>query len=112
MGKRIACLACVVLVYGCRPTDYGLVPSYCAHPEAHAIESREQAILAARSIWYCIKPNYQRFDEENWLRNHAADVRTGTWHVWQVLPPGFARGGMEFSIHQSDGALTNLAMTQ
>ena len=80
-------LICLVLVVGAvlvffpslrgyQKTSMQLVPIRCANPPAHAILNEKQAILAARSIWYCAHPNYdQTSDETNehaWLRDFTA----------------------------------------
>lgn len=97
---------------GCVRTSMGLVSKTCAHPKEATLETDQEAILAARRIWYCIKPDLEVQSEDHWLHEMRAEKRDDVWHVVQVLPEGYAGGGLVMDVAQSDGRLVDIVLTQ
>ncbi|MCC7464582.1 MAG: hypothetical protein IT480_19225 [Gammaproteobacteria bacterium] len=112
MRKSIAILGIVISVSACVRTDYGYVNYRCARPPAKVLGNPEQAILAAREIWYCINPRLARTDEQHWLQNYRAWSKGGVWHVAVILPDGYAGGGLNMELGQGDGRLLDVYLTQ
>lgn len=108
---RLLVFATMTLLCACVRTDAGLVSMRCARP-GHSVGSVEEAILTARGIWYCAKPNLKQMDEEAWRREFRATQIKGIWRVSQTLPDGYAGGGLTIELSAADGRLINVTLTQ
>jgi hypothetical protein len=76
------------LFSACTRTSVGLVPSYCLRPEHRAVTTEQQAILAARSAWYCIHSRDEQESEQAWLKDFAAARQGPNWDVTTRRPEG------------------------
>jgi hypothetical protein len=97
---------------GGRPLLFFGAFSPCAWGGADAIESERQAVLAARRIWYCLNPELAPLDDQHWLDSHSAILRDDAWYVSEIIPFGYAGGGLNMELAQKNGRLLNLFMTQ
>jgi hypothetical protein len=106
-------LLAAMALAGCMRTDAGYVSLRCARSAATGtVDSAEEAILAARRIWYCTEANLEQTDEQHWLRNSIASKSNGVWHISPVIPEGYVGGGLNMEISQADGHLINMWLTQ
>lgn len=99
----------------CVRTGSGALVSYrCAHSASLTLSSfAGDAILAARKIWYCIdSPGKNEKDEQYWSENFVAKKDGRNWKVSQVLPPGYAGGGLSMSLSAEDGHMLDYELTQ
>jgi len=87
----------------------GYVPTSCLR-SVHAIVDERQAILRARTAWYCIHPYEAQTSEQDWLKNFEAARRGRDWKVGPVLPPGYAGGGINVLL-AADGRVLDVFMT-
>ena len=55
-----------------RTTSGEWVPVRCAHLVAHRVTNRREAILAARTIWYCTHAEIRNTSEQSWLDHFDA----------------------------------------
>jgi hypothetical protein len=107
----LVALIVTVLTSACVWTDAGLVSLHCARP-GHSVGSADQAILAAREIWHCAKPLLEQTDEQSWHRHFRATQNNGVWRVSELIPDGYAGGGLIIDMSAADGHLINMTITQ
>jgi hypothetical protein len=108
-------LGMVLTLTACVRTGSGALVSYrCAHSASlTANSSADDAILAARKIWYCIdSPGKDAKDEKYRRENFVAKKTEGIWKVSQVLPPEYAGGGLIMSLSAEDGRMLDYQLTQ
>ena len=96
----------------CTITSQGLTPNYCLRPVHHAIANRQQAILAARSAWYCIHPYERQATEQGWLNGFVASRKGDRWVVITQLPEGYVGPMIEMKLAAGDGRVLDVQFSQ
>jgi hypothetical protein len=114
-GTIVVLVVAVLMVYS--PSGVGLIPRHCTRPPPTFLETERQAVLTARRIWECINPEItyatvKPMDDEAWAREFEATLRDQVWHVSQIVPFGYAGGGVNFGLAQQDGHLMDVYITQ
>jgi len=115
IGTGVVLVIAVLMVYS--PSGVGLIPRHCTHPNSTFLETERQAVLTAREIWSCIypeiiNPTIKLMDEGAWLTEFEATLSDKVWHVSQIVPFGYAGGGVNFGLAQEDGHLVHVYLTQ
>ena len=112
MRARGIALAIILLSSGGTALAEGNIKPRCAHPAPHYVEDSRQAILSARSIWHCARPDIPLRGEDVWLKEYVAELRGNVWHISQLVPQGYAGGGIVIDVRQIDGSLVGVYLTQ
>jgi hypothetical protein len=105
----------VLALSACVRTSLGrLVSLRCVHIAALTPTSTaDEAILAARKIWYCIEPpGKDATDEKSWREDFTATKSGGIWSIHQVIPREYAGGGLSMSLSAEDGRFLDYVLTQ
>jgi hypothetical protein len=90
----------------------GYVSYRCAHPGRAPLNDRRAAIVAARNMWICISGETSISSEADWVSNMEASLESGVWNIGSPVPEGYAGGGLNMFLAQSDGHLVNVYLTQ
>jgi|HubBroStandDraft_5_1064220.scaffolds.fasta_scaffold21143_2 hypothetical protein len=102
----------LLLLCGCVKTSYGYIPASCAHYNPHFIANERQAVLAALAVWNCISRREKPDAEKRWLDHFGAVRKDGIWHVFPIIPEGYAGGGANIFLREKDASLVDIWVTQ
>jgi hypothetical protein len=111
-SHAVLAAAALLVLCGCTKTGIGYVPTRCLHPAPHAVADSTQAILSARTAWYCMHPKEEKDSEQVWLRTFAAGRKGGDWEVITMLPEGYVGYMIYVRLSARDASVSDVQLTQ
>jgi hypothetical protein len=111
-SHAVLAAAALLVLCGCTKTSIGYVPTHCLHPAPHAVADGAQAILSARTAWYCIHPKEDQLSEQYWLHNFAVGRKGEDWEVITILPEGYVGYMISVRLSARDASVSDVQLTQ